>query len=410
ELPWTEKYKPQKISDLIENITAIRILRNWLENWPGSASRQGRALLVHGPAGAGKTVAVYVIASELGFEVTEINASDKRSKKMILELLKTATTSGSLFSKRGRIILVDELEGLSGREDRGAAKALVKIIQGTRVPVILVVNDIEIQKIRPLKKFCRLVEFQPLTEKGLIKQLRKICAEEQIECDDEALKHITRLSRGDMRAAINDLQGIVTRGGAATNEAALRVLKWRDRALELEEPLDQIFYAKNWNNAVSTMQKTDIAPDELLRWISTNIPLIFRDTGQLSKAFHWLSRSSIFSRRIRQTQNWKLLPYTKELMCITGSIIDGEPAPRPQKYRFPEWILQMGRSKFMRQKRKEIGLVLAPHVHTSWRKAYHEYVIVLHSLLKHSITRDVVIKELELSEGIVKFILQMKST
>ncbi len=407
EQPWTEKYKPQKIKDLIENKTAIRILHKWLEEWPSSASRQGKALLVHGPAGVGKTVAVYVIASDLGFEVTEINASDKRSKKMIVELLKTATTSGSLFSKRGRVILVDELEGLSGREDRGAAKALVTIIQETRVPVILIVSDITIQKINPLKRYCRLVEFLSLTEKGIIKQLRMICTKEKIECDDKALEQIVKLSNGDMRAAINDLQSVVTRGGAATTEAVRRVLKWRDRTPELEETLDQIFYAKNWNDATSAMQKTDIDPDELLRWISTNITLIFRDTRQLSRAFHWLSRSSVFSQRIRKTQNWKLLPYTKELMCITGSIIDGVPTPRHQKYRFPEWILQMGRSKFIRQKRKETGLVLAPLVHTSWRKAYSEYVTVLHSLLKHHATRDIVIKELELPKDIVKFILQM---
>jgi replication factor C large subunit len=364
---------------------------------------------VHGPAGVGKTVAVYVIASNLGFEVTEINASDKRSKKMIMELLKTAITSGSLFSKRGRIILVDELEGLSGREDRGAAKALVKIIQGTRVPVILIVSDITIQKIRPLKRVCRLVEFQPLTEQGITRQLRKICSEEKVEYDEEALEHIARLSNGDMRAAINDLQSVVTRGGTATTETVKQVLNWRDRTLELEETLDQIFYAKNWNDAAIAMRKTDINPDELLRWISTNIPLVFRGIGQISKALHWLSRASTFSRRIRQTQNWKLLPYTKELMCITGSIVDGEPTPRSRKYRFPEWILQMGRSKSIRQKRKEIGLILAPHVHTSWRKAYHEYVIVLHSLLTHKATKDKIIKEWELPEDIVKFILQMKS-
>jgi replication factor C large subunit len=273
--------------------------------------------------------------------------------------------------------------------------------------MILVVNDVEIQKIKSLRKHCRLVEFLPLTEKGLIKRLRKICTEEQVECDEDALEHIASLSRGDMRAAINDLQSVVMRGGVATGEAVRRVLKWRDRALELEEVLDQIFFAKNWNDAARAMQKTDINPDELLRWISTNIPHIFPDTGQLSRAFHWLSRSSIFSRRIRRTQNWKLLSYAKELMCITGSVIDGEPVSRSQRYRYPEWIRQMGRSKFIRQKRKEIGLILAPRVHISWRKAYTEYITVLHALLKHSKTRNLVIKELELPVDIVKFIRQM---
>ena len=125
---WTSKYRPQKERDLIGNETAIRTIKNWLESWPRGVKRGRRALLLYGPTGVGKTVAVYVIALELGFEITEINASDKRSKKILDNLLRRTVFSGTLFGGRGRIVLIDELAGLSGKADRGGASALRKYI------------------------------------------------------------------------------------------------------------------------------------------------------------------------------------------------------------------------------------------------------------------------------------------
>jgi len=140
--PWVEKYAPQTIRDLIGNSAVISKVSDWVANWPRSIVRNRRALLLHGPPGVGKTVAVYTIARELGFEVSEINATFKRSKKMMNELLKNTTMMTTLTQKKGRIVLVDELAGLSGRSDRGAASALKDYIPTTRVPMVLVTTDI----------------------------------------------------------------------------------------------------------------------------------------------------------------------------------------------------------------------------------------------------------------------------
>lgn len=354
----------------------------------------------------GKTVAVYVVAAELGFEVTEINASDKRSKGVLEQLLGSATMSGSLFGKRGRIVLVDELAGLSGSSDRGATTALVDLIRQTRVPIILVADDITDEKIAPLRTVCEAVEFQPLPEGAIIKRLEWICLKERIKHDESALEYIAKQAKGDLRAALNDLQTVVRSGGTATAETVRRLLKWRDRTLEVTETLDRIFYAEKWNDAIDAADQTDVYPEELLRWISCNVPLVFRNNIELSNAFHWLSRSSLFSQRIRQTQDWKLLPYFKELMCITGSIAGGVPIARHLDYRYPEWIRQMGRSKSLRQKQKEVGDLLSPIVHASWRVAYREYAPVLKVLLENRTRRLSVLEDLGLSEDMASVILR----
>ena len=403
--PWTEKYKPATLAEFVGNDAAIQAVRSWLERWPKTLHAK-KALLLFGPTGVGKTVAVYVVAAELGFEVTEINASDKRSKGVLEQSLGSATVSGSLFGKRGRIVLVDELAGLSGSSDRGATTALENLIRQTLVPIVLVTDDITDEKIAPLRALCEAVEFQPLPEDAMIRWLERICVKEKVKHDKSSLEYIAKQAKGDLRAALNDLQGVVRSGGTATIDTVRRLLKWRDRTLEVTETLDRIFYAEKWNDAIEAADQTVVYPDELLRWISCNVPLVFRNSIELSNAFHWLSRSSLFSQRIRKTQDWKLLPYSKELMCITGSVAGGVPIARHVEYRYPEWIRQMGRSRSLRQKQKEIGELLSPIVHASWRLAYREYAPVLKTLLENRTRRLRVLEDLALTEEMASFILR----
>ena len=404
--PWVEKYRPKSSKDLVGNTTAISKIKKWLNNWPKSITRNKRALMLFGPSGVGKTLVVYTIASELGYDITEINATVKRSKKMMGELLQTSTMTGTLTSTRGRVLLIDELAGLSGKSDRGAASALTEHIQKTRVPIILVTNDISEPKIRPLGKITTLIEFDQVRESEIAEMLKRICNQEKIKFEDSALDTLASFSRGDIRAAINDLQSITKSVRVLNTGNVLEFIKSRDQKIDLNEALDRIFYAETWNEAIRAANQIDVYPDELIRWISTNLTLVFPGLTQQAKAFDFLSRASIFSSRINRTQNWRLLPYSKELMCITGTITDGTPTPKRFEYRFPDWIQQMGFSRGVRQKRALVGHALSPIVHLSAKRAYEEYIVVLKALLKEAKLKEIVKNDLDLSEELVHFILR----
>jgi replication factor C large subunit len=261
-------------------------------------------------------------------------------------------------------------------------------------------------RIRPLRRICTYIEFELISEKAIVKRLIKICKQEGLTFDEPALHSLAISSRGDLRAAINDLQSLVETGLDITTQRVNDFLKKRDQTIDINEALDRIFYAETWTDAVFAANQTDAYPDELIRWISNNVTVVFPELAQQEKALEYLSRASIHNRRITQTQNWRLLPYSKELMSLSPSIIGGKPTAKRPKYQFPEWIRQMGFSRGLRQKRTLVGQSLAPIVHMSTKKAYNEYKIVLKALIQEPGIRERIERDLELSNELVEFILK----
>ena len=137
--PWFEKYRPKSRHDLIGNKIAINGLYLFITKWKRMNSKV--ALLI-GPPGCGKTSAVYAIARDLGYSVTEVNASDTRKKDSIKEILGTAVRTVSFNQKvSGKLILMDEVDGLSGRFDRGGLAEFLKISKQSVYPIICTAND-----------------------------------------------------------------------------------------------------------------------------------------------------------------------------------------------------------------------------------------------------------------------------
>jgi replication factor C large subunit len=126
-LPWPEKHRPRKLDGLVGNHETIRTLKSWVESWISRIPSKRAALLV-GPPGTGKTASVGALASDLDMELVEFNSSDKRNKDSIETLVWRAASQQTLDG-RPRLILLDEVDGLSGTSDRGGVGAILKVIK-----------------------------------------------------------------------------------------------------------------------------------------------------------------------------------------------------------------------------------------------------------------------------------------
>ena len=377
EAPWVEKHRPRRLKDVLGNPSVVKRMEGWLLNWKGE---RHKALLIHGPAGCGKTTAAYALAEEHDREVVELNASDFRRKVDINDIMGNAATQQSLY-RRERILLLDEVDGIHGTADRGGLPSLLKIIRATAYPVILTANDIYRPKLRPLRNLCEVVPFRKPAVVAVKKALRRVVDTEGRDVEDELLTDIASRSGGDIRAAINDLQ---TALAGALPLADLEALGNRDQTRSLTEAVRIVLKTRNIQHALEATDNLTEDPDTVFTWIAHNVALEYDDPEDLSRAMDRLSRADVFRGRIFRSQNWRYLVYMRDLMTAGVALAKRDKYRKFVKYGYPQRIIRMGRSKELRATRDEIAEKVARRCHTSRRVVIDEYLPVLVRVLPRS--------------------------
>jgi len=329
DLLWVEKYRPQKISDVIGNEEAKASFIEWLRN----KRRTKKAVLLYGPPGVGKTALVNAAAKEFGFILIEMNASDTRTEKAINKVAGRATSFVALdkFSteSKGSLLFLDEVDGIAGNEDRGGVSAIVKIVEEARTPIVMAANDPDLDKLRPLKKVCTLIRFQQVRTPLIIAMLRKICSKEHIEAEFEALEKIAENCRGDVRSAINDLQSLSEPTKTLTVQDTT-MLTYRNKDISMDETLRGFFSAKSLAEAATLLSRSNVEYDDFLLSVSDNLPLRYKDPDNLALAYDLVSRADMFRGRIG-TENWHLLKYFFNCLAQAAAV-------SPESYKPFEFI------------------------------------------------------------------------
>ena len=131
--PLANTYNPKTTKEIIGQEDVVKQLKNFIINFK---KEKKNSALIYGPSGTGKTCSVYAIAHELGHEILEVNASDFRNSEQINLTVGSAMKQRSLFAE-SKILLVDEIDGLSGFQDRGGIQAIARIIDETSSSAVM---------------------------------------------------------------------------------------------------------------------------------------------------------------------------------------------------------------------------------------------------------------------------------
>jgi len=358
---WTKKYQPKKIKEVVGQDLAVKSLKNFILNFK---KQKKKSALLYGPSGTGKTCSVYALASDLGFEIYEINASDVRNKEQIEQRVGSVVKQQSLFSKE-KIILVDEIDGLSGTKDRGGLQALLKLVQRTTFPIILTAINPWDYKFSSLRSKSNLIEFKPLDYLSIFKILKIICKKEKKTIKDEVLKTLARRVGGDVRAAINDLQSLYEK----KKDISLEDLGERNKVESMINALIRIFKTTDPNIAANAFEDVEENTDQIFLWIDENLPLEYDKPKDLARAYDKLSKADVFRGRIKRWQHWRYLVYINDLLTMGIALSKDEKYKKYVQYKPTSRLLKLWWAKQKSLKKKAIAQKIAHNTHTSQKKA-----------------------------------------
>ena len=403
-IPWIIKYRPRTLKEVIGNKEGIRKVVEWLKSWEAGPPKK-RALLIYGPPGVGKTVAVEAASRDLNLELIESNASDYRRNSDIKSFAGLASQYSTLTGRR-RVILLDEIDGISGSIDRGGLKAILSVIENTRCPIVLTANEIFDPRFLPLRDRCLLIEFKRPSVREIVSHLRRICLLEGIEADERALRYIAEKCNGDVRSALNDLQAAAQGLTRLTMEDVLW-LGYRNRKEDVFKVLRTIFYSKNCITVKQAVDRTNLDLDMLFEWIYENVPYHFDSPFELSEAMEALALADLYRKRIRRTQSWSLLRYVIDLMTAGVALSRVGRTGRWVPFRFPQRIKLLSSTKKSRELLSKIGSRIGEKCHVSSRVAVRDILPYLRVIFQNDRkSAEGLARWLELDKAMVRYILE----
>jgi len=391
QISWAEKYRPKNFNEILGQNLAIDTIRSFINQWGRTKSK---ALILHGPPGVGKTTLAHVVASETDSEIFELNASDLRNKAKLQEILKPALEQQSLIKSK-KIILVDEVDGISA-VDRGGATELLLLIAKSPHPIIITANDIWIKKLSPLRKKCELIMLKELDYKIVKDLMIQTLNQEGKFIENDILTKIAIKAKGDLRAALNDLQAMAN----SENQDEITFSE-RNKETSIFEALKLIFKTMPNEDTLRTFDSVNMQLDEIILWMEENIPSEYSG-AELEKAYHALSNTDLFKGRIYKKQYWRFMVYENIFLTYGISAAKKEIKQSFSSYKKPERILKIWINNLKVAKKKSISTKYARLVHVGQKRIMQEWPIVK-NIIKSNISIQ---KELRLGPEEIEYVMR----
>ena len=230
---WIEKYRPERLADIVGQDTITERLQSYVDRNDISH------MLFSGPAGIGKTTSAVAIARELYGDdweenFLELNASDERGIDVVRDRIKSfARTSFGGYDYR--IIFLDEADALTSDAQSALRRTMEQFSNNVR---FILSCNYSSQIIDPIQSRCAVFRFSPLSDEAVAEGMRHIADQEGIEVTDDGMDALVYAADGDMRKAINALQAASVTGGVVDEEAVYAITSTA-RPEEVREMVEQ---------------------------------------------------------------------------------------------------------------------------------------------------------------------------
>ena len=232
------KYRPKNFDEVSGQNITVRILKNAIKN-----NKIAHAYLFFGPRGTGKTSIAKIFARAINcknshdgiqcencdsciiskekecVDIIEIDAASNNGVNEIRELKNKVSFVPSEL--KYKVYIIDEVHMLS----IAAFNALLKTLEEPPKHVKFILATTEPQKIpATILSRCQRFDFKRVPNEDIIKRLKIVCEQSNIEISEQALNLIAVLSEGGMRDALSILERCNQDGEDKIDENKIRDL------------------------------------------------------------------------------------------------------------------------------------------------------------------------------------------
>jgi len=358
---WTEKYRPKSFKDVIGNGKQKKEIEEWVDNWKNNNVQ--KPLLLIGPAGTGKTTMAHIIANEFN-EYIELNASDERRYDDIKRTIGESSSTQSLFKTDHKLIILDEVDGMHGTNDRGGTRAIGNIIKETKHPMVMMANDFYSKRLTSIKPKTLVVKMGKVHTNSINALLKRIAIKEGIDADPQAIKQLALNSNGDMRYALNTFQSI-SEGSKTLTIDDLSEISSKDNRSTIFDAVGRVLKSKDIVKVKESLRRLDEDPTLVLEYIAENIPREYEKKDELKKAYNMISEADIYFSRARNTRNYTYWRYASEFMGTGVVLSKHETYKKFTKITGPAAFTYIGRTKGKRALRDNIAEKMSKKLHIS---------------------------------------------
>ena len=327
------KYRPKTFDEVVGQDVIVKTLKNSIKN-----NLVSHAYLLAGPRGTGKTTIAKIFAKVLNcyepvdcepcnkclsceqannnqnIDIIEIDAASNNGVDEIREIRNKIALVPS--NSKYKIYIIDEVHMLTTQ----AFNALLKTLEEPPKHIMFIFATTEPQKIpQTILSRCQRFDYKKVNNDDIVKRLKYIVEQENINIDVESLYEIAKLSDGGMRDSISLLDQSVA---YCDEKITIEDIHKINGSVTQEEINDLILNILNGElvNVIEKIEEYDSTGKNLIK-ITQELVERMKDCLLYINAPKLVNNKDKFFKKVKETNNTKYLyKYIKSLSSIINEM------------------------------------------------------------------------------------------